>query len=82
MIRGGAPVIAGVAVGQLIRTASARRPWPGDWVQPRADRVPRLRQPSPGTCAWTVAPDTEVSPPGTVIAVTASSGRVRWKRTV
>lgn len=79
MIRGGAPVSAGVAVGQLIRTASARTPWPGDWVQPRADRPPRLRQPSPGTWAWTVAPDTVDSSPGTVIAVTASSGRARSK---
>ncbi len=82
MIRGGAPTTAGVAVGQLSRTASARTPWPDAWVQPRADRTPRLRQPSPGTWAWTVASDAVVPSPGTVIAVTASSGRTRANRTV
>lgn len=82
MISGGAPVTDGVAVGQLIRTASARRPWPPVWVQPLDESAPRLCQPSPGTWAWTVASAGVPPPPGTAVAVTAASGRARPRRTV
>lgn len=71
--------VAKEPVGQISRIASVLRPSAAVWVQPVRDTGPRLRQPSPGTWACSVA---SAPTPGTVIAVTASIGRARFSRTV
>ncbi len=69
------------APAQDRRTASALSPAVSTWVQPEAAASATLRQPSPGTCASTAAPRAPAGS-GSVITVTADSGRGASSRTV